>query len=843
MAAKNAYLQDPEYEAIPASFQEKRIKLMEDSGRLHTKKKIEGIITANFNQEINSKGAELDCLDDYLYEARSTLDRLRACAITKYYANVGQEQTSSSSSENIFPSIHPTSKKYLGKSPKYLNNVMVEGNFNSADSQGSTSEILSSYKSPVSNQVTKKAEAIKSYLSPSKDISSRAPRIKVKIIIGNISKFIPVWMRDESDQHITHKWMIYVRGDKNGPTIESFVKKVRFFLHSSYRPNDIVEICSPPFHLIKRGWGEFEVRVQIFFHDPRNKPVDIQHTLKLDKTFTGLQTLGNETVVDLQLFKADASGSNPCASLSTILSNSSLQSSYNLQQNHVSYNELNADSTIAIKAEPDVESENSVDVSGTDSLMSPPPVQNISNKKLPKENSPDITSNSALSNGSLFDGETNDIPDRTTIPKPVVPIVTLSRNTDTDLKPVNNFVSNGVNTAYLKCRDKEGRVLIVPQSSLVCIKSRKLSGKTSTVQTTPDKLMNSKTSVPSYFLKVVPNQDSGQNQLLLIAMAEKKIQCTDVKMSAEVACQSGLGFSNDSNSTDSSQKLKPGVFWDEELNNIKIEYYKSFVDLLKRVCKAIPLVKKNIDRSLYPFCASSMDEFLRWTIGKQRACEWKRAGLVRTAILNILKKNKFPYATEESVWPRHVIMTWCRKNGFVPMVSEKMTLLPEPKWSGVELCSVSNANDLFCSLHEDHTKLDSTEDDLEIDILEDTKADSSILKNNQNHLPLTRISYIHPAAAFVKEVSSQMGVNIKPIEMEPSIFMPTIEEMILAACRELAADIIRSSVNAGYNRMGGQLCPEEITVSDVYSAIKDTPQFDFLTNSYLGVPKEAKGDT
>ena len=50
-----------------------------------------------------------------------------------------------------------------------------------------------------------------------------------------------MWQRDGSDQS-THKWMVYVRGDKDHPNIESFVKKVRFLLHPSYRPSDIVEI-------------------------------------------------------------------------------------------------------------------------------------------------------------------------------------------------------------------------------------------------------------------------------------------------------------------------------------------------------------------------------------------------------------------------------------------------------------------------------------------------------------------------------------------------------------------------------------------------------------------------
>ena len=58
---------------------------------------------------------------------------------------------------------------------------------------------------------------------------------------------------------------------------------------------------SPPFQLIKRGWGEFPVRVQIHFKDPRNKRVDINHQLKLDWTQTGLQTFGGESFKDIDL--------------------------------------------------------------------------------------------------------------------------------------------------------------------------------------------------------------------------------------------------------------------------------------------------------------------------------------------------------------------------------------------------------------------------------------------------------------------------------------------------------------------------------------------------------------
>uniref|UniRef100_A0A672RRA4 YEATS domain-containing protein 2 n=1 Tax=Sinocyclocheilus grahami TaxID=75366 RepID=A0A672RRA4_SINGR len=126
--------------------------------------------------------------------------------------------------------------------------------------------------------------------------------MKKTIVVGNVSKYIAPDKREENDQS-THKWMVYVRGSRKEPSIDHFVKKVWFFLHPSYKPNDLVEISEPPFHLTRRGWGEFPVRVQIHFKDQRNKRIDIIHHLKLDRTYTGLQTLGAETVVDVELHR------------------------------------------------------------------------------------------------------------------------------------------------------------------------------------------------------------------------------------------------------------------------------------------------------------------------------------------------------------------------------------------------------------------------------------------------------------------------------------------------------------------------------------------------------------
>ena len=156
------------------------------------------------------------------------------------------------------------------------------------------------------------------------ETSSFTKQFNVKVCVGNVSKYLnnekssqklsqslamsegddSVKSTVESSQYnkdlITHKWMIYLRSP-NCAKLENYIKKVVFYLHFSYKPYDVVEVRSPPFQLIRKGWGEFPIRVQLHFKDPRNKRVDINHLLKLDWTQTGLQTFGGETFKDIEL--------------------------------------------------------------------------------------------------------------------------------------------------------------------------------------------------------------------------------------------------------------------------------------------------------------------------------------------------------------------------------------------------------------------------------------------------------------------------------------------------------------------------------------------------------------
>lgn len=126
---------------------------------------------------------------------------------------------------------------------------------------------------------------------------------KRRVIVGNTSQYMAKSLRFSTDS--SHKWMVYVRGPPGDQPIHTYVKAVRFFLHPSYRPHHIVQVNSPPFNLTRFGWGEFPVRVQLLFHNSRHKPIDIIHNLKLDRTRTGQQMLGAETLVDIELERGD----------------------------------------------------------------------------------------------------------------------------------------------------------------------------------------------------------------------------------------------------------------------------------------------------------------------------------------------------------------------------------------------------------------------------------------------------------------------------------------------------------------------------------------------------------
>ncbi|KAM8804959.1 YEATS domain-containing protein 2 [Eudromia elegans] len=320
---------DPDYEEITVTHPNKRHKAAEQSARDVAVQKIETIIKEQFAVEMKNKEHEIEVIDQRLIEARRMMDKLRACIVANYYASAGLlkagEGTRSCDATILN---HPSIKKFLespsrSSSPANQGSDTPSANHSESDSLSQHNDFLldkdngnldaeerlaNSLDQRQSRSTGRDSSSVSSSQKPgqrnaglSNDETSRL-YVKKTIVVGNVSKYIPPDKREENDQS-THKWMVYVRGSRREPSINHFVKKVWFFLHPSYKPNDLVEVREPPFHLTRRGWGEFPVRVQIHFKDSQNKRIDIIHNLKLDRTYTGLQTLGAETVVDVELHR------------------------------------------------------------------------------------------------------------------------------------------------------------------------------------------------------------------------------------------------------------------------------------------------------------------------------------------------------------------------------------------------------------------------------------------------------------------------------------------------------------------------------------------------------------
>ncbi len=78
----------------------------------------------------------------------------------------------------------------------------------------------------------------------------------------------------------SHKWTIYVRSIDGMDDLSKLIDKVIFQLHPSCS-QPLVVVDSPPFQVSQTGWGEFEAVIRIVLKDPRERPVDISHVLRL----------------------------------------------------------------------------------------------------------------------------------------------------------------------------------------------------------------------------------------------------------------------------------------------------------------------------------------------------------------------------------------------------------------------------------------------------------------------------------------------------------------------------------------------------------------------------------
>ncbi|KAM3955786.1 LOW QUALITY PROTEIN: YEATS domain containing 2 homolog D12 [Aphomia sociella] len=349
---------DPDYASTSASVKEEAPSLSEDE----KVEKIKSIIRREFNDELEVRENEIMLIDQRMSTSRRMLHRLRYMLVNNYYRDQKLQLTAGQVEDEVAAqlepraraevatvlrdgqkAIHPSVRKLLGKKTVDLEEIFR--------SRSPRNKARKNYSAMVqSRNYTISADTTASLRPPQPEPSPQpepppqpeaggsrprklprhiepkpenvctldeATRNKMKhryrIIIGNTSKYAPPASRADRS---THKWLLYVRGVGGGagtgrrrggprPQLSTLLTAVRVRLHHSYAPHHTVTLRTPPFHVCRRGWGEFPARVELHFALPeRNPPAAVTHTVKLDRDYTGLQTLGAETIVDVWLYSS-----------------------------------------------------------------------------------------------------------------------------------------------------------------------------------------------------------------------------------------------------------------------------------------------------------------------------------------------------------------------------------------------------------------------------------------------------------------------------------------------------------------------------------------------------------
>lgn len=173
-------------------------------------------------------------------------------------------QNISSSFQNQFPNNSFYTQSNTGNQNTNINNN--QPNNNNYNFNSSYAALLSNNPSFLQNNGDNQPNQIK---------SKNTEIISKSIVYGSIA----FWLGKKSEQNLTHKWCVYVRGNNN-EDISYFVKEVVFTLHATFE-NNVRTLTKWPFELYASGWGEFDIKITIHLIDQSIKPIEFIHFLKL----------------------------------------------------------------------------------------------------------------------------------------------------------------------------------------------------------------------------------------------------------------------------------------------------------------------------------------------------------------------------------------------------------------------------------------------------------------------------------------------------------------------------------------------------------------------------------
>ncbi|XP_047513448.1 uncharacterized protein LOC125055183 [Pieris napi] len=793
---------DPDYPEAPVCVKEEPPMFTEEE-RIS---KICQIVQREFTNEVQERENEVTLIDQRMSTARRYLHQLRYTLVNNYYKEQKLQLSYSHIADDIAAQtepraksevahllrdsqrrLHPSLRKLLGKKTADLDEIfkfrgprnsrkdysaMVQTRNYTISADSTKSLRPEGQEPPIAEPSTTKPKKIPRHIEPKVEnvvTLHEATRNKMKhryrIIIGNTSKYAPPASRMDKS---THKWLLYVRGPPNRPDLSSILTELTARLHHSYAPHHIVTLRKPPFHISRRGWGEFPVKLDLHFpHPEMNRPTTVTHNIKLDRQYTGLQTLGAETVVDVWLY------STP----------DMIKFEYKDDDTHLPKTDNHTDTQANTETDTQAESQ---DTGQCTEIKEEPPEfeQNENDNWLDFFEKPTAVSVDEM---IIKDIKKEDSQESSPTRKEVT-----KETLDESSLPID--VKRARKKRIMKYMDpKTGKIYYLEMD-------RELD-----LTKVQEIVFNSKGNVQT--AKISPIKSNGLKKVRrgvsLLKPEVKNLQKIESLPShiENDHCYLGYNFYNRKRDTllDDFKKVIP------KFRNVR----QTVSYLLKKIPLISGEVKNNDFVKCFPFVVENSERYWKLDFAKRRNIEWSRAKLINKLLMA-------HYPDTESIWRTKQILIFARLHGYYPIRLENMHS-PRDRptddwcsWNDIEnnrklesnikemfpsACDVTSLSKFDVDSYKVSDDVVVSDSDEEIDVLSDKKVKVRSVSETEvslSALPVDsddRLRFL-----YIERMCADIGIELRNEDVGNGYSYSAVHAVMLSAMRSFADQLVRDSL-------------------------------------------------
>lgn len=238
-------------------------------------------VQQDLDDEIVKTKRSLEQIDQNIYTCINSLKKLRRSIIISHYANMKNNTNGHKNSQ----------RDAILKNLDYEDEAKDLSVF-----MTNLSDLSTQVKNEPKSNIEQISKPILQNSSPFVNFIPPTGLVELSYVIGNTVTI------NDADNEMKYKWTVYVRNIDEGLDNLIYINKVTFFLHESYEPNHIIDVIQKPFSLTRHGWGEFVVRLRLYFKGNMSVQTDVYHKLSLNKNITvGIPMVAKEQTVKYKL--------------------------------------------------------------------------------------------------------------------------------------------------------------------------------------------------------------------------------------------------------------------------------------------------------------------------------------------------------------------------------------------------------------------------------------------------------------------------------------------------------------------------------------------------------------